>query len=225
VARQFELITFDVYSALFDIDASIIPVLNPVLQGTVDTPAFFRTWRSKQLEYTLINNSLGGEYVTFSTITRRTLDYTLGRFDQSILESVKEEWVDAWDLLIPWSEADDVMATLKDRGYAIGLLSNGDTAMLTALAQLLDAEIDHIFSCEEVGHYKPHAAIYERPLKSLGLTPDRMLHVGTGPTDILGAKAAGLPCAWANRRGELVLDPKYNPDWEFSDLTGLLEIL
>lgn len=225
MARQFELITFDVYSALFDIEASIIPVLNPVLQGRVDTPAFFRTWRSKQLEYSLINNSLSGDYVNFSTITRRTLDYTLGRFDQSIPESVKEEWVDAWDHLIPWPEADDVLAALKDRGYAIGLLSNGDTAMLTALAKSFNTKIDHIFSCEQAGRYKPHASIYELPLKSLGLASDRMLHLASGPTDVFGAKAAGLTCAWANRRGELVLDPKYNPDWEFSDLTGLLEIL
>ena len=225
VAKRFKLITFDVYSALFDIEASLIPVLHPVLQGSVDTLAFFQTWRSKQLEYTLINNSLNDEYVTFRTITRRTLDYTLGRFDQSLQESVKEEWVDTWDHLIPWPEADDILAAIKDRGYAIGLLSNGDTAMLKALANIFSTKIDHIFSCEQTGHYKPHASIYELPLKALGLTPNQLLHLASGPTDVFGAKAAGIPCAWANRRSELVLDPKYNPDWEFPDLKGLLEIL
>jgi len=225
VVKQFELITFDVYSALFDIEGGIIPALTPVLQEKTDTLSFFRTWRTKQLEYTLINNSLGGEYVTFRTITRRTLDYTLDRFEQSLPESQREAWVDAWDRLIPWPETNDVLATIKERGYAIGLLSNGDRAMLKALARLLDTEIDHIFSCEEAGYYKPHAGVYRLPLKSLGLSPDRMLHVGTGPTDIVGAKSAGIPCAWSNRRNELLLDQTCAPDWEFPDLRGLLDIL
>ena len=223
--RQFDLVTFDVYSALFDIEGSIIPVITPVFQGTVDALSFFRTWRTKQLEYTLINNSLGGDYVTFRTITRRTLDYALGRFGQLLPESLREAWVDAWDRLTPWPETKDILAVIKDRGYAIGLLSNGDRGMIEALAHLLDIDIDHIFSCEEAGYYKPHAAIYRLPLTSLGLSPNRMLHVGTGPTDIVGAKAAGIPCAWSNRRNELLIDEQYAPDWEFPDLRGLLDIL
>ena len=225
MTAQFELITFDVYSALFDIEASIVPVLDPVLQGDVDRLAFFRTWRSKQLEYTLISNSLNDSHVNFRTVTRRALDYTLGRSGHTLEESAREALVDAWDRLTPWPEADDVLAALKDRGYALGLLSNGDEAMLNALAASFGTKIDHIFSCEQAGSYKPHAGIYRLPLTSLGLAPQRLLHVAGGPTDVFGAKAAGIACAWPNRRGELVLDPTYNADWEFSDLTELPGIL
>jgi len=41
----------------------------------------------------------------------------------------------------------------------------------------------------------------------------------------MGAKSAGLPCAWSNRSAELVLDPACKPDYEFQNLSGLLTIL
>jgi 2-haloacid dehalogenase len=225
MAEQFELITFDVYSALFDIETSFIPVLHPLFGSSVDVAALFRTWRSKQLEYTLINNSLGGEHIKFRTITRRALDYTLDRFNQSLQESTRGELVDAWDRLTPWPEADNVLTILKERGYAIGLLSNGDKYMLEALARSFDAKIDYIFSCEQAGRYKPHAGIYELPLKSLNLKAEQMLHTASGPTDVLGAKAAGTTCVWVNRFGDFLLDKTCRPDWECSNLRGLLDIL
>lgn len=225
MSHKYELITFDVYSALFDIEASLLPVLRTFLRDAVDVPAFFRTWRAKQLEYTLIHNSLGGAYVTFRAITAMALEYTLGRFKRSLPTAERKELVNAWDRLVPWPEADHVLSVLKERGYRTGLLSNGDKAMLEALAEVFGAKIDYIFSCEETGRYKPHSDIYKLPLNLLGLSSDRMVHTATGPTDVLGAKAAGIPCAWANRTGDLVLDQTYHPDWEFPDLTGLLRIL
>ncbi|MDQ7030642.1 MAG: hypothetical protein Q9O62_13110 [Ardenticatenia bacterium] len=41
----------------------------------------------------------------------------------------------------------------------------------------------------------------------------------------MGAKAAGLRCYWANRRGAPLFDPTYAPDHMGPDLTGLLDIL
>jgi hypothetical protein len=68
--------------------------------------------------------------------------------------------------------------------------------------------------------------LYEdEPLKALDLNPDQVLHVAGSATDTLGAKSAGLRCAWSNRFGDLVLDPKYKPDYEFKDLTGLLDLI
>ena len=40
-----------------------------------------------------------------------------------------------------------------------------------------------------------------------------------------GAKSAGLHCAWSNRYNEVPIDLKYQPDYQWPNLSGLLEIL
>jgi 2-haloacid dehalogenase len=130
----------------------------------------------------------------------------------------------AWQKLEWWPDVEEVLTTLKARGYLIGLLSNGDEAMLQALAARLPVACDHIFSSEEAGVYKPHPDIYALPLRRLGLTAEEVLHVAGSRIDAMGAKAAGLRCAWSNRQGDKVYDVAYSADYEFENLLGLLEI-
>ena len=52
------LVTFDVYTALFDIEASLTLIVRAALPH-IDALTFVRAWRRKQLELALISNSLG----------------------------------------------------------------------------------------------------------------------------------------------------------------------
>jgi 2-haloacid dehalogenase len=220
-----KLITFDVYTALFDIQGSLMPRVAKAVGAEADAAQLMRTWRTKQLEYALISNSLGLGRVPFRTITRRALDYTLGRAKLELTGSKRDELLAAWDELDPWPEANEVLAESKSRGYSIGLLSNGDVAMLEALGRRLGTPPDYIFASETAGYYKPHSSVYALPLDQLGIGAGEMLHVAGSATDVLGTKAAGLRCAWSNRHAELVLDPGLKPDYEFADLRGVLGLL
>ena len=140
-------------------------------------------------------------------------------------EPSRASLVEAWQDLRPWPEAALVLATLKARGYSLSLLSNGDTAMLRALLTKLPAVIDQVFSSQQAGFYKPHPSIYALPLQSLALDASELLHVAGSPTDVLGAKAAGISCAWSNRQRQPALDRDRPADYEMSDLSQLLEIL
>jgi 2-haloacid dehalogenase len=222
---RYRLITFDVYTALFDIEGSLLPLVGQVLDPHADSLGFVRLWRKTQLEYALISNSLGGERVPFQTITRRALEYTLTQMQADVTETAREHLMMAWQKLALWPEAEEVLTALKARGYLIGLLSNGDEMKLQALAARLPIVCDHIFSSEQAGVYKPHPGVYALPLKALGLSPEEVLHVAGSRTDVMGAKAAGLRCAWSNRGGDKVFDPTYSADYEFENLLGLLEIL
>jgi len=84
---------------------------------------------------------------------------------------------------------------------------------------------ERIFSAEQAGAYKPDPAVYRLPVEALDVAPDRILHVAGSATDTMGARAAGLACAWSNRGGDLLLDPQLAPDHEFDNLSGLLEAL
>lgn len=222
---RYRLITFDVYTALFDIEGSLVPLVGQVLDPHSDSLGFVRLWRKTQLEYALISNSLGEKRVSFETITRRALEYVLRQMQADVTETAREHLTMAWQKLQLWPEAEAVLTTLKARGYLIGLLSNGDEIMLEALAVRLPVLCDHIFSSEQAGVYKPHPGIYALPLDMLGLAPEEVLHVAGSRTDVMGAKAAGLRCAWSNRGADKVLDPTYSADYEFENLSGLLDML
>ena len=66
----------------------------------------------------------------------------------------------------------------------------------------LRAHFRHCLSARETGCAKPAAAIFHDACARLGLAPEHVLHVGDDPAlDVLGARAAGLRCAWLNRNG------------------------
>ena len=223
--RPYRLITFDVYSALFDIEGSLVPAMRTALGPEGDPLDVVRKWRQKQMEWVLISNALGGPRIPFDAITRRALDDTLARSRRDLPESVRASLADGWRTLRPWPESAAVLAAVKGAGYIVALLSNGDEAMQRALLPLLPAVVDRVFSTEHAGHYKPHPSVYALPLKAYGLKPAEVLHVAGSVTDVIGATAAGLPCVWSNRRGEPLPDPAHPPDFQLPDLSGLPAIL
>ena len=219
------LVTFDVYTALFDIEGSLTPLVREMLGNKMDSLGFVRAWRSKQLEYALISNSLEGGRIPFEILTHRSLDDTLLRMHVEAKEAARTMLLHAWQNLNPWDEAAAVLKALGARGHTLGLLSNGDTALLRALINKLPPVIEHVFSSEQAGRYKPHSSIYALPFQTLQIKGRDLLHVAGSPTDVLGAKFAGLRCAWANRLAQPALDLQFRADYEMADLNGLLEIL
>jgi len=221
--KSYQLITFDVYTALFDIESSLTPVVSQFLD--VNSLTFVRAWRRKQLEYALISNSLQKGRISFALLTQRTLDETLTRSNLNLPKNLQTRLLDAWQALQPWPEAVAVLESVKARGYTLGVLSNGDTAMLKILIRRLPPVIEHIFSSEQAGYYKPHPSVYALPLQTLSLAADQVLHVAGSATDASGAKAAGLQCAWSNRNHEPLIDPRFPVDFDMPDLSQLLEML
>ncbi len=223
---RYRLVTFDVYAALFDLEGSMVPEVRAVLPSAeVDPVAFFRLWRTKQLEFALLSNSLGRGHFKFQYLTERALEYALKRYNLELPAETRTRLVAAWNRLRPWPEAGDVLAGVKARGCLTALLSNGDEAMLRELAAALPVPVDHIFAADQAGFYKPHPAIYELPLKTLGLDRSEVLHVAGSASDVMGARSFGLPCAWSNRARDFVLEPALGPDFEFPDLNGVLTLL
>ena len=220
----YQLITFDVYTALFDIESSLTPIVRATLDLS-DALTFVRAWRRKQLELALISNSLDRGRTPFEQITQLALSDTLERAEINPTDSKIASLISPWLTLQPWPEAAQVLKTLHSRGYTLGLLSNGDTAQLHALAQQLPPVFKHIFSTEQAGYYKPHPSVYNLPLQSLNLQPTAVLHVAGSATDALGTKSAGLHCAWSNRNHDPHLNPALPVDFNMPDLNDLRKIL
>jgi 2-haloacid dehalogenase len=218
------LVTFDLYSALIDVESSLVPEVGRLL-GAADHAGLVRTWRARQLDYTLLGTLLSRGHLAFRDLTARALDCALRQYGLALAEAGRAELIEAWIRLRPWPEAEEVLAELQRRGHKIALLSNGDEAMLRAQAGHFLVAFEAIFAADQAGVYKPHPAIYGLPLAALGLAPEEVFHVAGSGRDVMGAKAAGLRCYWSNRAGEALLEPALAPDAEFPDLRGLLEVL
>lgn len=223
---MFKLITFDIYSASLDINGSAVPVVQEVL-GIPESRAreFFQVWRAQQWNYLLLKNSIQDGFTNYYDITRGLLDYMEKRTGLAITGEQKDRLMRIWTTFSAWPEAKPILEEVKQRGYAIAMLSNGDLDMLEPLQDSTGIRFDHIFSGDMAGCYKPSPGIYELPYKKLNIRKEEMLHVAGSMFDVMGAKAAGCTCAWSNRHGDVLLNEAYAPDYELKNLSQLLDIL
>lgn len=222
---NYKLITFDVFSALGDIQGTFIPLLNEMSEfNGKDTSALFGMWRGKQYEYMVVHNSLDREFMSFEEITRRTLDYTLHVNEVELSKEKREQLVKTWRKINFWDDAAEVVAEVKKKGYLIGMLSNGDTDMLEELQERLGISFDYLFSAEQIQTYKPSPKMYDLPYTVEGLKKGDYLHVAGSPIDIVGSISAGIPCAWSNRKNDVPLDLSFKPTYNLQNLKEFLAL-
>jgi putative hydrolase of the HAD superfamily len=94
-----------------------------------------------------------------------------------------------------------VLASLKRRGFVVGMASNFDHRLRPIAAGLPDlALLDHLWISSEIGWKKPAIGFFGEVRSTLGLAPAHVLFVGDDLTnDYTGALAAGM--------SSLLLDP------------------
>ena len=89
------------------------------------------------------------------------------------------------------------------------------------LGDVFDAHI----TSHSTGYAKPHAAIFERCLEALDVSPDEAAIVGDRPErDVAGARAVGMRAIW-KRPLDFAGPPDPIPDEEISSLDELAAIL
>lgn len=223
---MYKLITFDMYSAILDIEGSALPQVEDVLQRSPEECLkFFRLWRTRQWDYVLLSALMEQKFMAYQEITWKALEYTEKKLGVLLAKGEKEKLMHIWTNFRSWTEAKTAVDAIKEKGYQVAMLSNGDEVMLKQLEASSGITFDYIFSADQAGHYKPHRDIYSLPVEKLGIAKDDFLHVAGSMFDMMGAKAAGCNCAWSNRFGEYTLDTQYRPDYEISDLMQLLDYL
>lgn len=90
------------------------------------------------------------------------------------------------------------LSRLKERGIRLGIICDVGLTPSTVLRRHLDSHglldlFDHWSFSDEVGCFKPAAAIFQHALTGLHATPGRTVHVGDlVRTDVAGALAASM---------------------------------
>lgn len=127
----------------------------------------------------------------------------------------------------PLAGAVSLLNSLKGK-VKMGIITNGFTALQQARLERtgLLGYFDLLVISEQVGHAKPHPAIFDYALSQMGNPPrERVLMVGDNPdSDILGGINAGLATCWLNAQ-QRPLPEGIQPDWQVNSLLQLEVIL
>lgn len=195
-------LTFDVFGTVVDWRGSIAREAEQMLAPkgvTLDRGAFADAWRGQyQPAMAAVREGRRG-YVVMDVLHREMLDGALEQFGVTALdETEKHRLTMGWRRLDPWPDAIEGMMRLK-AGFALAALSNGNVALVLAMAKRAGIPWDTILGAELVGTYKPDAAIYDSAPRFLDLAPSQVMMVACHPWDLDGAKARGLRTAYVHR--------------------------
>jgi HAD superfamily hydrolase (TIGR01509 family) len=140
------------------------------------------------------------------------------RFRAMALDMVEE-------FVIPQSDARQAFATLRERGVALAVLSNGWNPLQTAKARRAGFE-GPVLASSDLGAIKPDPRAFQALLRCFEAAPDDVWYVGDDPiADVQGARAAGLRAIWMDAEDRPFpqdLEPPKTAIRRLSDLAALL---
>ena len=141
--------------------------------------------------------------------------------------SMKKELLNLYRVLSPFKEVPEVLKTLKEKNYKLGILSNGTPALLNELIESnnLKNVFDDIFSIEEVGIYKPDSKVYDMPVKKYKIQKEEVAFLSANTWDVSGGGNYGYNSIWVNRNNNIFDNLDYKPKDEVKNLKQLLYII
>ena len=219
--ENIKAIVFDAYGTLFDVNSAA-----EKCKGKIGDKweGFANFWRTTQLEYTWLR-SLMKRHKDFWQVTEDSLDKSMKTF--SIDSSMKNELLDLYKKLSPYSEVKGVLSSLKEKKYKLAILSNGTPDLLNELVKSNNLEniFDDLFSIEEVGTYKPDSKVYDMPIKKYQIKTDEIAFLSANSWDVSGGGNYGYNAIWVNRNKNIFDNLDYKPKNEVSDLTQIVDIV
>ena len=214
-----EALVFDVYGTLVD-TRSIAAECERIFPGHGATIS--DAWRTKQLQYTWLLNSMG-EYLDFREVTRRALIFSFRSLGLTCDEAGEESLLGAYLHLAPFKDVDRALTDLAESGHRLVVLSNGTPHMLDGVLENsgLRRHFEAVMSVDEVRVFKPDPRVYRLAADRLGLSLERVGFVSANSWDIAGASSFGLSAAWLNRSGGVADEVGGGATWEVLTLSEL----
>jgi len=194
--ERVETVTVDSYGTLVDPSAAENALANRV----EDPKPVSDLWRSRSLMYTMVGNAIDF-YQPFYEMNRDALQYALDTHDIDITADERDVILEVYHDLDVFDDVRDGIGRLRDGGFEVYVVSNGNPAMLSSMvdgADIADLVTDTI-SAQEIETFKPEPEIYRHAAARVGTPIDRVVHTAGPSFDVLGAMHAGMQGAWLNR--------------------------
>lgn len=230
-------LAFDVFGTVVDWRTSIIResagFLTAIGRAEIDPAAFADAWRGQYIAAMIGMRKSGRAFVPLDVLHREMLEATLRERDVdpgALDDALLADWNRAWHRLDPWPDSVAGLTRLKSC-YPVVTLSNGNVALLLAMARRGGLPWDAILGAEVSGAYKPDPRAYLRTAELLGMAPGEVCLVAAHHGDLAAARACGLLTAYVDRPDEYggagAPDAHHEQVWEWSadSLTGLADLL
>lgn len=218
---------FDAYGTLFDVNAAAAAAARDPAYPALATvwPALARDWRRKQLEYTWLR-AVADRHCDFWQVTQDGLDWAMAA--QGLDDpALRARLLALYRQLPTYREVPAILATLKARGFATAILSNGSPDMLEAAVTSagIAPQLDAVLSVQSAGVFKPHARVYDLVGARFGCAKDQVLFVSSNGWDAAGAAGYGFRTVWVNRSGDPQDRLYAHPHHTLPDLVTLPELV
>ena len=226
---MYKLMAFDAYGTLFDV-YSMGKLAEELFPGKGD--AFSIMWRDRQIEYTRLvtmsDPSPGGSkyYLPFWELTVRALRYVCKRMALELSPANENRLMDQYAKLTAFSDSLTTLKSLKGRGMATAILSNGSRDMLRTVVDSngLKPYLDKVITVEDGKLFKTSPQSYQLLLDAFAVNKEEILFVSSNAWDAVGASWFGLDVAWVNRQNLPFEEIGNQPKFKLTSLSEVLDI-
>ena len=190
---------FDAYGTLFDVHSAVARLRDRV---GPHADRLSDMWRTKQLEYSWIR-TMAGAYRDFADLTAESLDYSAARCGVTLDAASRRDLLAAYERLDAFADVKPVLATLKDKGTRLAILSNGTPKMLASAIEHagLEGIFEHVLSIDGLQKYKTVPDAYRLVEDAMHVAPADVSFQSSNRWDIAGAVRYGFRGVWINRAG------------------------
>jgi 2-haloacid dehalogenase len=199
-------LTFDVVGTVVDVRGSLLrDLLEFGKRRGIDAPwdRVADAWVDGY-GYGILEVGTSGQWKTVDVIVRESLNQLVSTFDlPGISESDKRELTLSWRRLEPWDDSVEGLRRLREGGFRVVTLANGNVSLLADLSCNTALVWDEILSAQFVQRYKPDPAVYQMGISQLQLQPEEIMMVAAHKYDLNAAKIAGFKTAFVWRPKEL----------------------
>lgn len=161
--------------------------------------------------------------LAYRDVLARTLDAVAGEAGLAVPPAEEDALgasLPAWPV---FPDVRDALVEARERGWALGILSNTDRDLLESSVAAIGVPFDTLVVASEIGSYKPRHRHWEVFAARTGVGPDRHVHVAQSLFhDIAATNELGVRSIWINRLGETA-GPE--PTVELPGLAGLADAL
>lgn len=195
----FKAVVFDAYGTLFDVH-SVASLAEQLWPGRGDSLS--HAWRAKQLEYSWLR-TMSGRYKPFWDVTRDALRHATARLGLPLDAARETRLMNQYASLSAFPENLDALRALKSAGLPLGILTNGNRAMIDVSIRSagMDGLFDHVLSSEQVEAFKTVDRIYALGPAAFGCPARRILFVSSNGWDAVASRWYGYTSFWINRGG------------------------
>ena len=226
--HNIKVLTFDQYGTIVDMQKDLTEKTTPFLKnkGWNGNPHQFVTWwRRTHFENSMIDSLCDQGHTAYREIGHRAVSHVMDRAEIDYTEKDVSWLVSQIETLKPFPDVLNSLHRLRDSGYRLAILSNGDQDMLEAAKPYIGFKFDEIISVEKAGYFKPHWKTYATAEKILGEKRNSILFVANHAFDCIGAKSFGMRTAFIDRRKRPFGKGPQNPDIIVKNFKELANVL